>query len=169
MKQYSHLTLYLCSLCNKEYPPNIEKCPLDHCKFCGDTSLEIVPVKIVKDPIFLLINTLFGMLIVFAFFNQEIENIGGLFAGGVFMYVFGLAMYLGVSDRRSNYYCKNCRTTIRTALVDAQIGEYVVKPEKKETIQSPVILKTHHAKELIMILGSAGSILSIFLIFFFQQ
>jgi len=124
--------LYLCSLCNREYPKNIEKCPLDHCKFCGDTSLEIVPAKIFKDPIFILINTLFGMLIVFVYFNQEIENIGSLFVGGMVMYVFGLAMYLGVADRRSNYYCKKCRTTLRVALVDVEIGQFDTKPEKKE-------------------------------------
>jgi len=161
--------LYLCSLCNKEYPANIEKCPLDHCKFCGDTNLEIVTSKIIKDPIFILINTLFAMLMVYAFFNQENENVSLLFMFGVVMYVFGLAMYLGVADRRSNYYCKKCRTTLRTALVDVEIGQFDTKPEKKEIIQSSIVPKTHHVKELIMIIGSAGSVLGVFLIFFFQQ
>jgi len=161
--------MYLCSLCNREYPSNIEKCPLEHCKFCGDTSLEMVPPKIVKDPIFILINTLFAMLIVYAFFNQEIESIGTVVIFGVGMYAVFLGIYLGAFDRRSNYYCKNCKTSLRSLLIDVQIGEYDNKPEKKEIIQSSIIPKTHHAKELIMLIGSIGSVLSIFFIFYFQQ
>jgi len=130
--------------------------------------LEIISAKIFKDPIFILINTLFAILLVYAFFNQENENIGSLLIFGGVAYIFGLGMYLGIYDKRSNYYCKNCRTTLRSALVNVQVGEFDNKPEKKEIIQSSAISKTHHVKELIMIIGSIGSVLGIFLIFYVQ-
>ena len=156
MKQF--LKLYLCSLCNKEYPNNVESCTLEHCKFCGETSLEMITPKIIRDPIFILINTLFALLAVYVFFNKDDDNIGMLFMFGVFLYAMGLGIFLGATDRRSLYYCKNCRTTFRTPLTKVTVGEYETKPEKKEIIQSMVVPKTHRAKEIIVILGSIGSV-----------
>jgi len=156
--------MHLCSLCNKEYPSNVETCPLEHCQFCGDTNMEIIPSKIVKDPIFILINTLFALLLVYSYFNQDQgDSVGYLLFFGVFIYVFGLAMYLGVMDRRPNYFCKNCRTTLKSIITKVKIGEFENRPVKKQNIQSPRIKKSHHIKEIIMIIGSIGSVITFIL------
>jgi len=151
--------LYLCSLCNKEFPKEVNECSLEHCKFCGNTSLEVVPMKIIKDPVFILMNTLLALVLVYAFFNKD-ENSSGaiaIFAGVT--YIFGLVFYLIAVDKRSNYYCKNCRTMLRSVITNVEVGEYESKPENKQIIQSS-IPKTHPAKDIIMIVGSVGSVVS---------
>lgn len=161
--------MYLCSLCNNEYPENVEKCPLEHCRFCGDTSLEIVSAKIFRDPIFILINTLFAMLVVWSAFNREYGSSENLLVMGVFFYIIGLAAYISAMDRRSVYNCKNCRTIVKNPLTDVEIGKFDQKPVKKEVIQNPLIPKTHHVKEIIMIVGSIGSIAGLVLFFLARQ
>ena len=65
-----------------------------------------------------------------------------------------MAMYLGIVDRRSSYYCKNCRTTLKSILVNVGVGEYDKMPEKNEIIQSKTIPKSHTLKDIVMIVPS---------------
>lgn len=52
-------------------------------------------------------------------------------------------------DRKTRYYCKNCKTVLNTILTDIVVGEYEQKPEVKEMIQGTQFKKSH-LKEIII-------------------
>ncbi len=157
------INMYYCSLCNKEYPKNVSKCVLDHCKFCGDTSLEVSSRKITNDSIFIIINTLFALLIVNGLLNTTFEYSLVSIIIGAIVYIIGMSTYLYYVDRKTRYYCKNCKTVLNAILTDVVVGEYEQKPEVKEIIQGTQSKKSH-LKEIIMILGSLGSVISVIII-----
>lgn len=156
--------MYLCSLCNKEFPKGVGQCTLEHCIFCGNTSLEVIPAKIVKDPVFILMNTLLAIVVIYSYFNKDESSTGLLMIFFGMIYVVGMGLYLVERDKKPNYYCKNCRTVLKNVLTNVEIGEYENKPEKKEIIQSS-IPKSHQLRDIIMIAGSVGSVISVIVIF----
>ena len=117
----------------------------------------------VHDPVFILINSLFSMLIINGIFNKEFEYIPQSIGVGTALYIFGLYVYLYFVDKNTRYYCKNCKSVVSEVLTDITVGEYAQKPELKRVSQEPIPPK-RYLKETIMILGAIGSVASIIVI-----
>lgn len=108
-------------------------------------------------------NTLLAIIAVYSYFNKDESSTAMLMIFGGMAYVFGMVIYLGDRDKKPNYYCKNCKTMLKKIVTDVTVGEYETKPENKEIIQSS-IPKSHHLKEVIMIAGAIGSVISFIVI-----
>ena len=108
-------------------------------------------------------NTLLALAMVYAFFNKEETSSGLIALFAAFMYMFAMGLYLAAVDKRSSYYCKNCRTMLKTVLTNVEVGEYENKPESKQIIQS-LVPKPHPIRDIVMIVGSVGSVISVVVI-----
>ena len=161
--EYYVSELHLCTLCNKEFSKDIRYCSLVHCEFCGNTNLRTMPSRISTDPVFVLIHTLFALMLVYLYFNVESGPFGASFALiGVMLYLIVLSAFLMSRNKSSKHYCKDCSTVARI-INDVVVAEYETVPEKKKVIQKKEP-KLRHLKEIIMIFGSVGSVASLVLI-----
>ena len=134
-----------------------------HCKFCGNTNLKTIQVKIFKDPIFVLIHTLLALLAVYLYFKVNSESLGvSLAMFGIIFYVFALIIFLMYWDRSPEYFCKDCGTLTRI-VTDVNIAEYEAMPERKKIVQRQEP-KQRHLKEVVTITGSVGSVVSLIIV-----
>ena len=134
-----------------------------HCTFCGNTNLKIIPASIFKDPIFVLIHTLLALVLVYSYFGVESESSSTALALiGIVFYPIVLISFLMNRDGRPQHYCKDCRTVIGT-VTDVAVAEYETMPERKKTVQRQGP-KRRYLREIIMVSGSVGSVISLILI-----
>ncbi|MBI1664055.1 MAG: hypothetical protein IS860_11365 [Nitrosopumilus sp.] len=82
---------------------------------------------------------------------------------GSILYITGMCIYLRYVDRKTRYYCKNCKSILHSVLDDVKIGEYEQKPKHKEVIAGTQSRKSH-LKEIVMVLGAIGSVVSVIII-----
>ena len=116
-----------------------------------------------KDPIFVLIHTLLALVLVYSYFGVEsVPFDANLALTGVVFYPIVLIFFLMNRDGRPQHYCKDCRTVTRT-VTDVNIAEYETAPERKKTVQRQGP-KRWHLREIIMVSGSVGSVISLVLI-----
>ena len=134
-----------------------------HCTFCGNTNLKTISASIFKDPIFALIHTLLALVLVYSYFGVESESSSiALALIGIVSYPIVLISFLMNRDGRPQHHCKDCRTVIRTA-TDVDVAEYETMPERKKTVQRQGP-KRRYLREIIMVSGSVGSVISLILI-----
>ena len=134
-----------------------------HCTFCGNTNLKTIPASIFKDPIFVLIHTLLALVLVYSYFGVESESSSITLAlTGIVFYSIVLIFFLMNRDGRPQHHCKDCRTVIRT-VTDVDVAEYETMPERKRTVQRQGP-KRRYLREIIMVSGSVGSVISLILI-----
>ncbi len=99
----------VCSLCNKKYPENIHTCELSHCGLCGFTNLTIKKWNPIRDPISILIHTVFFILSIPAI---TIDSPDTIIAIVMLLMIYSIIFYfycLNI-DRRPFHFCLSCNT-----------------------------------------------------------
>ena len=127
--------------------------------------MKIITARMFKDPVFILIHTLFALALVYSYFNEGLESFSSLPILAGMAYIVVLSMFLMFWNKNSDYYCNDCKT-MTVIVTNIEIAEYEAMPKRKMNSreQEP---KQRRKKmfETLMIFGSVASVVG--LIFYF--
>lgn len=94
-----------CSLCNKEYAPEVKECLLSHCAACGSTRIDIEKTN-TFNPLSIIFVTSFLAMMIISVLTDKFQNL--------YFLVPAMSVFMGFSFRDATitnnaYFCHDCQ------------------------------------------------------------